>query len=83
MMGRRCNEPEEGFYVASLNYLTYEAELANGSEVGAERAWGVKGFVGGRRDLRGQLKTTNLNSWQSSSAAPKWRQKWYSGGLEW
>ena len=33
VVGRRCDTPQEGYYVASLDYLTYEAELANGSEV--------------------------------------------------
>ncbi|XP_071527686.1 laminin subunit beta-1 isoform X6 [Panulirus ornatus] len=36
--GRQCNNPEEGYYVATLNYLTYEAELARGSELYCEEA---------------------------------------------
>ncbi|XP_071527687.1 laminin subunit beta-1 isoform X7 [Panulirus ornatus] len=54
--GRQCNNPEEGYYVATLNYLTYEAELARGSENcqvvmrepyrdGRETTWTGLGFM--------------------------------------
>ena len=31
--GRRCDQPEEEYFIGSLDHLTYEAELAKGSEV--------------------------------------------------
>ncbi|KAK8404590.1 hypothetical protein O3P69_007682 [Scylla paramamosain] len=52
--GRRCDMPEEGYYVAALDYLTYEAELARGSENcqvvmraldGREATWTGLGFM--------------------------------------
>ncbi|KAG0716686.1 Laminin subunit beta-1 [Chionoecetes opilio] len=52
--GRRCEAPEEGYYVAALDYLTYEAELAKGSENcqvvmraldGREATWTGLGFM--------------------------------------
>ncbi|XP_063890050.1 laminin subunit beta-1-like isoform X3 [Scylla paramamosain] len=47
--GRRCDMPEEGYYVAALDYLTYEAELARGSELYCEEAslFGIRS-AGGR-----------------------------------
>lgn len=52
--GRQCDAPEEGYYVAALDYLTYEAELARGSENcqvvmraldGREPTWTGLGFM--------------------------------------
>lgn len=33
VVGRTCNQPEQTFFTASIDFYTYEAELARASEV--------------------------------------------------
>ncbi|KAB7494579.1 Laminin subunit beta-1 [Armadillidium nasatum] len=89
--GRQCDRPEEGYFVPYLNYLTFEAELARGSENcqvvmrepyrdGRETTWTGIGFMRVFDDSHLEFDVENVESSMDYDLVikyePQFRNSW-------